>query len=169
MTRLVFCATVYGKTWCFMKKKILDCVLCKNSTNKWCYSISTGGPKTPPKMRPARKLGLGTKTGPHRRPQNCAGAWASPINEPALPCRPLCGRILSGASGAHGSANLMPEGPLAATPPLSRRFLPLLPFPPPSPAEEPASHRAVAINRGVVGGGETPKKQWQTTGRLGRG
>jgi hypothetical protein len=92
-------------------------------------SISTGGPKTPPKTRPARKLGSGQKTGLHRHPQNCAGAWACPINEPALPWWLLCGRILSGAPAPHDSANLTPEAPLPATPPfpagLSRQKLPV--------------------------------------------
>jgi hypothetical protein len=93
-------------------------------TWKQVPSISTGGPKTTPKTRLARKLGSWPKTGLHRRPQNQAGAWASPINEPALPCRPLCGRILSGAPTPRGSANPTVGAPLPATPPLSRRFLP---------------------------------------------
>lgn len=78
----------------------------------------------PPKTRPARKLGSGPKTGPHRHPQNRANAWASPINEPTLPCWPLCGRILSGAPTPRGSANLTPRAPLPATPTYSRRFFP---------------------------------------------
>jgi hypothetical protein len=85
-------------------------------------SISTGGHKTPPKTRP---MGSGPKTGPHRCPQNCTGTKASPINESVLPCRPLRGRILSGAPAPHSSANPMPGAPLPVTPPLSRRILPL--------------------------------------------
>jgi hypothetical protein len=138
-------------------------------------SIFTDGPKTPPKTRLAHNLGLGPKNGPHQRPQNRVGAWASPINEPALPCRPLCGKILSGAPTHRGSANPMPGAPLAATPPLSRRFL--LPetsrrcFPPLFPSEEPASRRSAAINRGVIGGGETPKNNsnGRPPGDLGEG
>jgi hypothetical protein len=82
-------------------------------------SISTGGSKTPLKTRPAQILGLGPKTGPYRRPQNLIGAWASPVNEPAQD-----DMILSGAPAARGGANPTPGAPLAATPPLSRWFLP---------------------------------------------
>jgi hypothetical protein len=93
---------------------------------------------------------LGLKNGPHRRPQNRVGAWASPINEPALPCRLLCGRILSGAPAHRGSTNPTLGAPLAVTSPLSRRFLPPETFhrcfPPLFPAEEPASRRSATIN-----------------------
>jgi hypothetical protein len=58
-------------------------------------------------------FGLKAQNGPHRQPQNCTGAWASPINEPALPCRPLCGKIISGAPAHRGSANPTPGAPLA--------------------------------------------------------
>jgi hypothetical protein len=87
-------------------------------------SIYTGAPKMPSKIRPTWILGSEPKNGPHRRPQNRAVAWASPINEPALPCRSLCGEILSGAPAHRGSVNPTPGAPLAATPPLSRRFFP---------------------------------------------
>jgi hypothetical protein len=98
----------------------------------WLHkSIFVGDPKRlpkhnrrPPKTQPAFNLGLRPKKGPYRRPKNRAGAWASSINEPALPCRPLCGRILSGAPAHRGSANPTLGAPLAATPLLSRRFLP---------------------------------------------
>jgi hypothetical protein len=134
----------------------------------------------PSKTRSARNLGLRPKNGPYRRPQNRAGVWASPINEPLLPCRLLCGRILSGAPTHRGSANPTPGAPLAATSPLSRWFLPPetshrcfppLPFPPLFPAEEPASCRSATINRGAVGGGETPKNNsnGRPPGDLGEG
>jgi hypothetical protein len=137
-----------------------EAIICIKGRNT--KRISTGASKT----RPARILGSGPKNGPHRRPQNRAAAWSSPINEPALPSRPLCGRILSGAPAARGSANPTPGAPLPAIPLLSCRFLspetsrcyftPL--FPTASfPAEEPASRRSLAINRGAIGGGETPK------------
>jgi hypothetical protein len=90
---------------------------------RWYKSIFTDAPKTPPKTQLARILGSEPKNGPHRRLQDRAGAWASPINEPALPYRPLCGRILSGAPTACGSANPTPGAPLPATPQLSHRFL----------------------------------------------
>jgi hypothetical protein len=64
------------------------------------------------------------KNSPHRRLQNQAGAWASPTNDPTLPCQPLCGKILLGVPAARGSTNPMPGTPLRMTPLLSRWFSP---------------------------------------------
>jgi hypothetical protein len=85
---------------------------------------SPAAPKCLPKCETGEEFRLGAKTSPHRRPQNRIGAGASSINEPALPCRPMCGRILSGAPAPRGSTNPMPGASLPATPPLSRRILP---------------------------------------------
>jgi hypothetical protein len=51
------------------------------------------------------EIGIQAEKWPAPVHANQASAWASPINEPALLCRPLCGRILSGAPVPRDSAN----------------------------------------------------------------
>jgi hypothetical protein len=77
-----------------------------------------------------------------------------------------------GSTGTSRQRQSDGRGPLAsdttAFPPLSpaKNFLPL--FPAASfPVEEPASRRSTAINRGAVGGGETPKNNGRPPGDLG--
>jgi hypothetical protein len=90
-------------------------------------SISIGGPKMPPKILSTHYLNSASKTWPHRLPQKPTGAGESPINKPALPCRPLRGRILSEMPAPRGSANPIPWACLSATPRCFYCFPPLEP------------------------------------------
>jgi hypothetical protein len=84
---------------------------------EYAESISTGEPKTAPKMPPAYYLGSRSKTRSHQRSEKAASVILVPKKEPAVPSNSLASGLPSGAPDTKScvkNCHLPPLSPLSS-------------------------------------------------------